>query len=87
MMKNKLITIILTITTLITVTAVVYARDIEFYDGVYRGEKWEFDIEKPKNNNIIILPQDRPEPKVYGNGYVGRVEITEKEYEIILLGK
>lgn len=84
---KKIIAIILTIATLITVSVVVYAKDLEFHDGVYRGEKWEFDIGKPKNNKIIILPQDRPEPKVYGNGYVGRVEIPEKEYEIILLDK
>ena len=84
---KKLIAIILTIVALITVSAVVYAKELEFHDGVYRDEKWEFDFGKPKNNNIIILPQDRPEPKVHGNGYVGHVEITEKEYEIILLGK
>ena len=83
---KKLIAITLTIITLITISAVVYAKELEFHDGVYRGEKWEFDLGKPKNNNIIILPQDRPEPKVHGNGYVGRVEIPEKEYEIILLG-
>ena len=84
---KKIIAIILVIAALITVSAVVYAKDLAFHDGVYRGEKWEFDFGKPKNNNIIILPQDRPEPKVYGNGYIGRVEITEKEYEIILLDK
>ena len=84
---KKIIAIILTIATLITVSAVVYAKDLEFHDGVYRGEKWEFDIGKPKNNKIIILPQDRPEPKVYGNGYVGRLEIPEEEYAIILLDK
>ena len=84
---KKIIAIILTIAVLITVSAVVYAKNLEFHDSVYRGEKWEFDFGKPKNNNTIILPQDRTEPKVHGNGYVGRVEITEKEYEIILLDK
>lgn len=84
---KKIIAIILTISTLITISAVVYAKNLEFHDGVYRGEKWEFDFGKPKNNNIIILPQDRPKPKVYGNGYVGRTEKTEKEYEIVLLGQ
>ena len=84
---KKLIAIILTIVALITVSAVVYAKEFEFHDGVYRGEKWEFDFGQPKKNHIIIIPQDRPEPKVYENGYVGRVEITEKEYEIILLDK
>ena len=83
---KKIIAIIRTIAVFIIISAVVYAKDLEFHDGVYRGEKWEFDLGKPKNNNIIILPQDRPEPKVHGNGYVGRVEIPEKEYEIILLG-
>ena len=82
---KKLIAIILTIVALITVSAVVYAKDLEFHDGVYRGEKWEFDFGQPKKNYITIIPQDRPEPKVYGNGYVGHVEIPEKEYEIILL--
>ena len=83
---KRLITIILTITALITVSAVVYAKDLDFHDGVYRGEKWEFDFGKPKKNHAIIIPQDRPEPKVYGNGYVERVEEIEKPYEIILLG-
>lgn len=82
---KKLIAIILTIVALITVSAVVYAKEFEFHDGVYRGEKWEFDFGQPKKNNITIIPQDRTEPKVYGNGYVSRVEIPEKEYEIILL--
>ena len=82
---KKLIAIILTIVALITVSAVVYAKELEFHDGVYRDEKWEFDFSQPKKNYITIIPQDRPEPKVYGNGYVGRVEIPEKEYEIILL--
>lgn len=82
---KKLIAIMLTIVALITVSAVVYAKDLEFHDGVYRGEKWEFDFGQPKKNNITIIPQDRTEPKVYGNGYVSRVEIPEKEYEIILL--
>ena len=82
---KKLVAIILTIVALITVSAVVYAKELEFHDGVYRGEKWEFDFGQPKKNYITIIPQDRPEPKGYGNGYVSRVEIPEKEYEIILL--
>lgn len=84
-MMKKLIAIILTFVVLITVSAVVYAKELEFHDGVYRGEKWEFDFGQPKKKYITIIPQDRPEPKVYGNGYVSRVEIPEKEYEIILL--
>jgi len=83
---KRIIMLFLTITVLLTLSAVVYARDLEFHDGVYRGEKWEFDFGQPKENNIIVIPQDRPEPKVYGSGYVGRAEIPEKEYEIILLG-
>ena len=78
---------LLTLVVLITVSAVVCAKDLEFHDGVYRGEKWEFDFGQPKKNYITIIPQDRPEPKVYGNGYVERVEIPEKEYKIILLGQ
>ena len=83
---RKIVTIILAIVVLITASAVVSAKDLEFHDGVYRGEKWEFDFGQPKRNNITVIPQDRPEPKVHGNGYVGRVETPEKEYEIILLG-
>lgn len=89
-MKNKIIrvsAIFLTIVALITISAVVYAKDLEFHDGVYRGEKWGFDFGQPKKNYITIIPQDRPEPKVHGNGFVGRIEMSEKEYEIILLGK
>lgn len=85
----KKVTLILLIITLlmITVSVVVYAKDFEFHNGVYRGEKWEFDIDQPNKNYITIIPQDRPEPKVYGKGYVGRVELPEKEYEIFLLGQ
>ena len=82
---KRIIILLLTLTFLLAVSAVVYAKDLEFHDGVYRGEKWEFDFGQPKENNITIIPQERPEPKVYGNGYVGHVEIPEKEYEIILL--
>lgn len=82
---KKTIAIMLTIVTLAAVSAVVYAKDLEFHDGVYRGEKWEFDFGQPKKKKEIFIPQERPEPKVHGNGYVERVEIPEKEYEIILL--
>lgn len=79
---KKTIAIILTIATLITVSAVVYAQDLEFNDlvyrgeewklnvGVYRGEKWDFVYVKPEDSNIIILQQDGTE---------------QKEYEIIVL--
>lgn len=56
-------------------------------NAVYRGEKWEFDLGVPEKENGIILPQDREQPKVYGNGYVERVEKPEKAYDIILLQK
>ena len=52
---KKLIAIILTIVALITVSAVVYAKDLEFHEGVYRGEKWEFDFGQPKKNNIKAI--------------------------------
>lgn len=81
---KKTIAIILTILALIPVTA-VYARNIEFHDGVYRGGKYEFDFGRPKKNYMIVIPQEIPEPKAYGNGYVGRVEMPEREYEIIML--
>ena len=82
---KRITMLLLILSVLITVSAVVYAKDLEFHDGVYRGEKREFDFGQPKRNFITVIPQDRPEAKVYGNGYVGRVEIPEKEYEIILL--
>ena len=82
---KRITMLLLILSVLITVSVVVYAKDLEFHNGVYRGEKWEFDFGQPKENNITIIPQDRPEPKVYGNGYVDRVEIPEKEYDIILL--
>ena len=68
-----------------TLSAVVCTNDFKFHDGVYRGEKWEFNFGKPKNNNIIILSQDRQKPKAHGEGCVERAEITEKEYDIVLL--
>ena len=86
-MMKKVILLALVIAALITVSAVVFARDMEFHGGVYRGEKWKFDFGQPKNNYITIIPHDRPEPKAHGNGYVGRIEIPEKEYDIILLGQ
>ncbi len=84
---KKIIVLILTIAVLIATSSVVYGKDSKIHDGVYRGEKWGLDLGKPENNKIIIFPQDRAEPKVYGNGYVGRIEISEKEYEITLLGQ
>ena len=75
---KRITMLLLILSVLITVSVVVYAKDLEFHNGVYRGEKWEFDFGQPKENNITIIPQDRPEPKVYGNGYVDHVEIPEK---------
>ena len=82
---KRLTMLLLILSVLITVSVVVYAKDLEFHNGVYRGEKWEFDFGQTKKNYITVIPQDRPETKVYGNGYVGHVEIPENEYEIILL--
>lgn len=83
---KKIISIILSIAVLMIISGVVYAREWAFHDGVYRGEKWELDFGHPKQESpMVILPQDRPEPKVYGNGYVGRAEEIEKPYDIILL--
>lgn len=56
-----------------------------FHDGVYRGEKWEFDFGKPKKNYITIIPKDIPESRVHGNGYIVRDTSLEKTYDIILL--
>ena len=83
-MKRNLI-LIVTLVVLITISVVAYANNFKFYDGVYRGEKWEFDLGKPNKNHITIIPQNRPEPKVYGNGFIEHMEIPEKYYEIILL--
>lgn len=82
---KKLVSIVLSAVVLISITAVVYAKELEFNDGVYRGDKWEFEFGQPKKKDIIIIPQDRPEPKAYENGCAEHVEIPEKEYEIILL--
>ncbi len=54
---------------------------------VYRGEKWHFDIEEKDYPFITVIPQERQEPQVYGNGYVGKVEPEEKKYDVILLGQ
>lgn len=72
---------------LVAVTTVVYSEGYDFHDGVYRGEEWDFGFGQPKEKKYLtIIPQDRLEPEVHGQGYVGRfVEIPEKEYEIILL--
>ena len=54
---------------------------------VYRGEKWSFGFGEDEYETITVIPEDRPEPKVYGNGYVYRVEEKENQYNIILLDK
>ena len=51
-MNEMSIKISLIVTLLITLFGInVYAKDLEFRDGVYRGEKWEFDFGKPKKNH------------------------------------
>ena len=52
---KRITMLLLILSVLITVSVVVYARDLEFHDGVYRGEKWEFDFGQPKTNNITIF--------------------------------
>ncbi len=61
--------------------------DKRFDDAVYRGEKWEYDFGVPKQEILIILPQDRAQPKASGDGYVGRVEKKTKKYELVFLAK
>ena len=45
-------------------STIVYAGGYSFHDGVYRGEKCEFDFGKPKKNYITIIPKDIPEPRL-----------------------
>ncbi len=82
---KRITILLLTFFVLIAVSAVVHAKDFEFHDGIYRGEKWEYAFGLPKKDKMKVIPQERPEPKVYGNGYVGRVEEIEKPYEIFWL--
>ena len=82
---KRILILILILVILITISVVAYANNIKFHDGVYRGEKWEFDLGMPNKNHITIIPQDRPETKVYGNGFIEHIEIPEKCYEIILI--
>ena len=56
---------ILTFIILAVTATVVYAGGYSFHDGVYRGEKWEFDFGKPKKNYTTILPKDTSVPRVY----------------------
>lgn len=85
---KKIAIVVSAIVMLVSLTVLVFAEtsaDKEFNDTVYRGEKWEFDFGVPKNETLVILPQDREQPKVYSNGYVGRVENETPKYNIILL--
>ena len=85
---KKIAIVVSAIIMLVSLTVLVFAEtpaNKEFNDTVYRGEKWEFDFGVPKNETLVILPQDREQPKVYGNGYVGRVENETPKYNIILL--
>ncbi|MBO5098729.1 MAG: hypothetical protein J6C16_01015 [Clostridia bacterium] len=82
---KRILILIVTLVIMITISVVAYANNLKFHDGVYRDEKWEFDLGMPNKNHITIIPQNRPEPKVHGNGYIEHMEIPEKYYEIILL--
>lgn len=85
---KKIAIVVSAIVMLVSLTVLVFAEtptNKEFNDTVYRGEKWDFDFGVPKNETLVILPQDREQPKVYGNGYVGRVENETPQYNIILL--
>ncbi len=53
----------------------------------YRDEEWHFDVEEKEYPYITVVPKDRTEPQVYGNGYVERVEPQKKKYDIVLLGQ
>ena len=68
-------------------STIVYAGGYSFHDGIYRGEKWEFDFGKPKKNYITIIPKDIPKSRVHGNGYIVRDTSPEKPYDIILLSE
>ena len=67
-------------------STIVYAGGYSFHDGVYRGEKWEFDFGKPKKNYITIIPKDIPEPRVHGNGYIVR-DTSSNESEVFIMNK
>lgn len=67
-------------------STIVYAGGYSFHDGVYRGEKWEFDFGKPKKNYITIIPKDIPEPRVHGNGYIVR-DTSPDESEVFIMNK
>lgn len=85
---KKIAIVVSAIAMLVSLTVLVFAEtptNKEFNDTVYRGEKWDFDFGVPENETLVILPQDREQPKVYGNGYVGRVENETPKYNIILL--
>ena len=84
---KKIDIVISAIVMLVSLTALVFAEtpaNKRFNDIVYKGEKWEFDFGIPKNETLVILPQDREQPKVYGSGYVGRVENDTTKHNIIL---
>ena len=70
----------------VTISAVAEtSANEELNDTVYRGEKYEFDFGVPKNETLVILPQDREQPQVDGNVYVGRVEKETPQHSIVLL--
>ncbi len=87
MKKIVTITLIIAVLTASICTVAFAAFHKEPETTVYRGEEWHFDVEEKEYPFITVIPQDRQEPQVYGNGYVGKAEPEEKKYDIILLGQ
>ena len=84
---KKIAIVISAVVMLSSLSALVFAEtpaNKRINDIVYKGEKWAFDFGIPKNETLVILPQDRKQPRVYGSGYVGRVKNDISEYNIIL---
>ena len=85
LVMKKILSVILSAAVVLTVSAVVYAREFELHDGVYRGEKWERDFGQPRQDRYIIIgPDEEGETRVYG-GEVAEEE--KKPYRIVPLRK
>ena len=87
MKKIFIITIVVAVLAALICTVALAAVQPDPKVMPYYGEGWYFDIEEKEYPYITVIPQDRQEPQVYGNGYVGKVEPEEKKYDIILLGQ
>ncbi len=84
-MKKLLIMVIASIVTICVGYSCFASFQTESKTTVYRGAEWHFDIEERENDVITILPNDRKEPQVYGNGMIGKIEPNQKKYDIIYL--